>query len=285
MRKATGKVSQTEIDGRLTQHELLWQGRIHNEIAKRIEREYLFPFSIPNYRSRLDSSYVEAWRRLFADKGSDASGGLDDRYARLEGAKHEELAAALLSFDPRSALEVDIVRETLQVLDSATVAHDDRIKALTEIVNGGLKYPRVKLKELIEPRFDKVRQDDYDGGLPIVEKIAFADGTMGFRKERETGMDLYRASKGDLVTSKINIHQGAVALAPCDLVASTHYQVYGVNNSEVNPDYLVRALRAFVWVIWVHLHDGSAFRFAPGSSSAPSTVDILRPEARTLAAG
>ena len=45
------------------------------------------------------------------------------------------------------------------------------------------------------------------------------------------------------------------------------------------------ALRAFVWVIWVHLHDGSAFRFAPGSSSAPSTVDILRPEARTLAAG
>ena len=55
--------------------------------------------------------------------------------------------------------------------------------------------------------------------------------------------------------------------------------------SSVGGPLLILALRAFVWVIWVHLHDGSAFRFAPGSSSAPSTVDILRPEARTLAAG
>ena len=65
---------------------------------------------------------------------------------------------------------------------------------------------------------------------------------------------------------------------------------YGLVNIVAVPtfagDFSIRkALRAFVWVIWARLHDGSAFRFAPGSSSVLSTVGILRPEVRTLAAG
>jgi len=114
---------------------------------------------------------------------------------------------------------------------------------LQEVIASQAKSPRIRLKELIEPRYEKVKKDDYDGGLPIVAKISFADGKLHFRDERETGMDLYRARKGDLVTSKINIHQGALALSPCDLVASTHYLHYKVRTTDVHPLFLVSLLR------------------------------------------
>ncbi len=57
-------------------------------------------------------------------------------------------------------------------------------------------------------------------------------------------MDLYQADKGDLVTSKINVHQGALALADRKLVCSTHYQVYEIDKTQINPEYLVIALRS-----------------------------------------
>ena len=57
-------------------------------------------------------------------------------------------------------------------------------------------------------------------------------------------MDLYKAIKGDLVTSKINIHQGALVLAPNDLVASTHYQMYQIKTDDVHPMFLVNVLRS-----------------------------------------
>jgi len=112
------------------------------------------------------------------------------------------------------------------------------------VIASQAKGARVQLKELIKPREEKIKKSDYDGALPIVEKISFADGLLHFREDRETGMDLYKACKGDLVTSKINLHQGAVALAPSDLVTSTHYLPYEINVGEVNPEYLVAMIRS-----------------------------------------
>jgi len=65
-----------------------------------------------------------------------------------------------------------------------------------------------------------------------------------FRGERKTGMDLFRGYKGDLLTSKINIHQGAVAICPQDLVCSTHYYLYQVDKAKIIPEYLILALRS-----------------------------------------
>jgi len=57
-------------------------------------------------------------------------------------------------------------------------------------------------------------------------------------------MDLYQAVKCDLVTSKINVHQGALALADRNLVCSTHYQIYEIDKTQIIPEYLVIALRS-----------------------------------------
>ena len=102
----------------------------------------------------------------------------------------------------------------------------------------------VELREFLIPRNEKIRKDDYSGGVDIVEKIKFDDGKIYFRDKRKTGMDLFKGYKGDLLTSKINIHQGAVAICPQDLVCSTHYYLYQINEKKIIPEYLILALRS-----------------------------------------
>lgn len=84
----------------------------------------------------------------------------------------------------------------------------------------------VGLKEFLIPKAEKIKKDDYIGDFDVVAKITFSDGVVHFRKEKETGMDLFKGKRGNLLTSKINIHQGAVAICPKDLVCSTHYHIY-----------------------------------------------------------
>lgn len=102
----------------------------------------------------------------------------------------------------------------------------------------------IALREFLIPRTEKIKKDDYDGNLGIVEKITFSNGVIHFRDERKTGMDLFRGYKGDLLTSKINIHQGAVAICPQYLVCSTHYYLYQIDDKKIIPEYLILALRS-----------------------------------------
>jgi type I restriction-modification system DNA methylase subunit/restriction endonuclease S subunit len=238
------KTTQQELDDRLTQHDQLWQGKISNEIARRIERAHLYSFNLPNYRSSLSQTQIKAWQAFAAEREPVTDETLDKQYARLKTAGSEELARYLSSFDPRNTLELDIARQFLTALAQDVLEKNQNLKTLTEIITIAAKYPRVKLKELIEPRYDRIKKNDYDGSLPLVEKISFGDGAIHFRDERETGMDLYKAKKGDLLTSKINIHQGAVAIVPCELAASTHYQMYEIHTEDANPAFIINILRS-----------------------------------------
>ena len=106
----------------------------------------------------------------------------------------------------------------------------------------------IELREFLIPKAEKIKKDDYLGDLDVVEKITFNNGIIHFRKERATGMDLFKGRKGDLLTSKINIHQGAVAICPKDLVCSTHYHLYQINEDKINPAYLVLVLRSALFL-------------------------------------
>jgi restriction endonuclease S subunit len=106
-------------------------------------------------------------------------------------------------------------------------------------------FPLVKLKEIIHPRQEKIRLQDFEGKEKVVKKISFADGIIHLRFENKTKMDLYKLYRNDLLVSKINFHQGAVALNYIDdIVCTTHYQPYIIDISAVLPEYLVFALRA-----------------------------------------
>ena len=106
------------------------------------------------------------------------------------------------------------------------------------------KYPLVSLRDLIAPKKEIIKKDDYDGILPIVEKIIFKTGEVVFRETKTTGMNLYALQQNDLLISNINFHQGATALNTFgNIVASTHYQPYIINLELVRPDYLTMVLR------------------------------------------
>lgn len=107
------------------------------------------------------------------------------------------------------------------------------------------KYPLVPLRELIAPKKNIIKKAEYDGSLPIVEKIVFKTGKVVFRDKKVTGMNLYSLEQGDLLISNINFHQGATALNTFgEIAASTHYQPYSINSNKVNPEFIVMVLRS-----------------------------------------
>lgn len=243
---AAKKLTPAERDERLTQHAELWFGKTENDIARKIERAHLYSFNLPNYRSSLSLAQIKAWKSFAATRVREGNGEitLEAKYRAVAAARTEELDEMLSSLDPRHTLELDWARQFLAGVPAEEFGRHPHLNTLQEVIASQAKAARVQVKELIKPHQEKIKKDDYSGALPIVEKISFADGRLHFREERETGMDLYKACKGDLVTSKINLHQGALALAPCDLVTSTHYLPYEINATDVDPGYLVAVLRS-----------------------------------------
>ena len=107
------------------------------------------------------------------------------------------------------------------------------------------KYKLENLSNLITPIKEKIKKNDYKGDFKVISKISFADGKIHLRNENQTGMDLFKLNLNDLLVSKINFHQGAVAINNIsDLVCSTHYQPYKVNNAKINSDYLILVIRS-----------------------------------------
>jgi len=83
----------------------------------------------------------------------------------------------------------------------------------------------------------------------FVNKISFSDGKIYLRESRETGMDLYIADLNDLIVSKINFHQGALAINSIGrLCCSTHYSVYDINKDGIDPEYLLLVLRSPIFL-------------------------------------
>jgi type I restriction enzyme, S subunit len=106
-------------------------------------------------------------------------------------------------------------------------------------------YAIEKLSKVIVPSKIRIKKNEYDGVTPVVGKISFNDGKIHIRPERKTGMDMYLLTGNELLVSKINFHQGAVALnKEGNLVCTTHYQPYTINSDKILGEYLVFTLRS-----------------------------------------
>lgn len=238
-----GKLSETERTERLTQHAEIWKNKTLNEIAKRIEKAHLYSFNLLNFRSNLSKSQLEEWGEVFKDAQRRNGHSLDERFAALKDSLPEKAHSALALLNVQNALEFDIARQYLMGYPPEELEKHNQLAELRKIIESGAKYPRCILGELLEPKYERIKKDDFNGQYDIIEKISFADGQIHIRELSETGMDLYLADKGDVITSKINVHQGAVALSPRRLACSTHYQVYRTT-PDCRGDYLVHILRS-----------------------------------------
>jgi len=238
------KATQRDRDERLAQHDEIWKNKTLNEIAKRIEKAHLYSFNLPNYRSTLSKHQLGEWSAVFNGMKHTNGKTLDGRFAALRDCPLEKAHSALALLDVQNALEFDIARQYLMRFPVEELEKHNQLATLRKIIESGAKYPRCTLGELLEPKHERIKKNDYDGQYDIVEKISFADGQIHIREFPETGMDLYLADKGDLITSKINVHQGAIAVSPRRLACSTHYQVYRVSSPDCRAEYLFHLLRS-----------------------------------------
>lgn len=238
------KLSEAEHDERLVQHDEVWRSKTLNEIAKRIEKAQLYSFNLPNFRSNLSKSQLEEWAQVFNGAKRRNGHSLDQRFAELKGCLREKVHATLALLDVQNALEFDIARQHLMGYPVEELQQHNQLAELRKIIESGAGYSRCILGELLEPKYEQIKRDEFEGQYDIVEKIAFSDGQLHIRDFPETGMDLYLADKGDVITSKINVHQGAVAVSPRRLACSTHYQVYQVVSPDCRGDYLIHILRS-----------------------------------------
>ncbi len=106
------------------------------------------------------------------------------------------------------------------------------------------QFDLVALGELITPRQEKVKKQDYKNDVELVKKISFKDGIIHLREEKQTKTDLYKIYPNDLLVSKLNFHQKALALNNHQLLLSTtDYQPYIIDKLKLNFQYLVVVLR------------------------------------------
>lgn len=110
-------------------------------------------------------------------------------------------------------------------------------------INIQSKYETLKLSKIIVPRKSRLKNKDYKGQFPIVEKIRFADGKVFFRTEKNPKTDLNVSCLNDLLVSNINFEKGAFAINKFDtIVTSTDYQSYEIL-IPINYDYFNQVLR------------------------------------------
>jgi len=239
------RIDKQELYEKLSQNDEIWKSKTLNEMAKRIEKAHFYSFNLGNYRSSLSKQQIDEWNSFFiGDKNHSDLLSLDEKFDRLQSCSPDNAHDILAYFDIQNGLEFHIVRQYLGHFSEEELERYNQLAELQRIIESGAKYLLAALNEIIVPKNIKIAKDEYDNRTDIVEKISFADGVIHYRIERKTGMDLYSASPDDLVTSKINFHQGAVALADRHLVCSTHYQIYEIDQSEVIPEYLVYILRS-----------------------------------------
>ena len=89
-------------------------------------------------------------------------------------------------------------------------------------------WAMVEIGKIMEPDRVKIKKESYDGKIPLVKKLPFKTGKVIFREKNETGTDLLAADENHLITSKINFHQGAIAITEDYIAATTHYEFYKV---------------------------------------------------------
>ena len=220
------------------------ENRIQNEIAKRIDKAHNYSFNLANYKSTLSKSQITDWKNALKHIEPNRATTLDEVYKKLNNCSPESALPYLKKLNPSNALEADIAREYISNIKENIALENKELYSIKKIIKSKQKYPFEKLEDKIKPKYIKIKKTDYNGDIDIVQKISFKDGKIHFRDEKSTGMDLYKAEKGDLITSKINVHQGALALADRNLVCSTHYQVYEIDKNLINPNYLAHILRS-----------------------------------------
>lgn len=232
------KINKKEYEEKLEQFDSVVKNNIQNEIAKRIDKAHFCSFNLQNYRSGLSDDQVQKWQSAF--KGIKLKNGADieNRYQELLKADSRTALQILASFNPESALEMDIAREYL----SQTKKKDKKMQELEEILKEAQKYQKVPLRELIKDISEERKFIIDDEKIYFEPTIKTKTNTISIKNEVK-GSDLkvkkrILLQKGDLVVGLLHTQNGSFAICDQEYASTGTFIPFEINETEVMPSYI-----------------------------------------------
>lgn len=251
------KIDKEMYGEKLWQFDNIIEGQIDNEIAKALEKAHSYHFNLQNYRSNLSAEQVKDWRDTF--KGVEIKNGstIEKRFQELQKTEPKTALQILASFDPKDALQVDITREYLSKLDKEILEQDGRLKKLKEILKKGHLYPIALLGDLIILNNEKIKPTDFQETEFTVLGVSNQAGV--FINEKLKGEDIkqtyYKVYKNQFCYNPYRINVGSIGFCEFDIqnqIISGAYNVFGCNESELNPKYLDALFKTKKFLLFVN---------------------------------
>lgn len=237
------KISKEMYNEKLSQFENIIEGQIDNEIAKAIERAHSYHFNLQNYRSNLSDEQIKDWQETLNDVEIKNGSKIEKRYQELQKADAQTALHILASFDPKDALQMDIGREYLNKLNKHILEHDEKLIKLEEILRKGFQYPIIPLKDLIIVNEEKIKPLEFPETEFTVLGVSNQTGV--FINEKLKGENIkqgyFRVFKNQFCYNPYRINVGSIGFCEYDIknqIISGAYNIFGCNESELNPKYL-----------------------------------------------
>lgn len=240
---ADKKLHKEIYDEKLWQFDNIIEGQIDNEVAKAIEKAHSYHFNLQNYRSNLSDEQVKDWRQTLQGVEIKNGSKIDKGYHELQKADPETALQILASFDSKNALQIDISREYLSKMDNKVLEKDEKLRKLEEILRKGFQYPIVPLKDLIISNDEKIKPLDFPEREFTVLGVSNQTGV--FINEKLKGGDIkqgyFKVYKNQFCYNPYRINVGSIGFCEFDIenqIISGAYNVFGCNESSLNPKYL-----------------------------------------------
>ncbi len=261
-------IDKADYNGKLREHEELWRSKTQNEIAKRIEREHLYSFSLQHYRSGLSSQQVDEWNDSLNGKSRTNGRNLDERYQALISGGLDKALNDIALFDPQNALEFDIVRQFITGFSPEDLKRHAELGNLLKIIESGAKYPRVKLKEYLVRNTDKINPSNFPDTRFRVLGVSNTDGI--FLNETLEGSEIrqsyFRVQPMQFCYNPYRVNVGSIGLCEFDYdnqIISGAYEIFGTVESELHPKYLLALFKSPQFLAYVNekAHGGVRMNF------------------------
>jgi type I restriction-modification system DNA methylase subunit len=254
---AAKKLTATERKNRLSQHNELWLSKTENAVAQKIERAHLYSFNLPNYRSSLTPTQLEAWKDFASSyvREDDPSKTLEKRCRTIAAAKPEELDELISGLDPRHTLELDIARQFLTGISPEVFTKHPHLRTLQEIIASQQKTPRVRLKDVCDYEKGKFpTQATPEGPYPFVVTAAERKTADNFQIDGEAVCVPLISSTGHGKASMHRIHYEKGKFA----VANLLFTLRPRSLRDLNTKFLYWVLSARLDELFVPLMKGTA---------------------------
>lgn len=138
---------------------------------------------------------------------------------------------------------MDIAREYLSKVAKKDLKQNEKLQKLEEILRKGFQYPIVPLKDLLIVNDEKIKPLEF----PDIEftVLGVSNQTGVFINEKLKGENIkqgyYKVYKNQFCYNPYRINVGSIGFCEYDIenqIISGAYNIFGCNESELNPKYL-----------------------------------------------